>query len=153
MNQFFQFEQDFVASLHCIPMLVRMKLDTCGIKLKLEQWNKFELADRQQLIDQPCNSLAEANDYKQFLTALIAQRTGQSAKALAVDPHPAWENANIVPEAVQTKAASVDQLIQPAQWANLTPIQRFALIKLSRSSHENSNFLPAMQEFGLTSQT
>jgi hypothetical protein len=37
----------------------------------------------------------------------------------------------------------------PEQWAALSPLQRFALIKLSRSSHENSNFLPALKEFQL----
>jgi hypothetical protein len=41
----------------------------------------------------------------------------------------------------------VDLTLQ--QWASLTPLQRFALIKLSRSGHENSNFLPALQEFQL----
>jgi hypothetical protein len=35
------------------------------------------------------------------------------------------------------------------QWASLTPLQRFALIKLSRSSHEDKNFLPALKEFHL----
>ncbi|NEQ62650.1 MAG: nitrate reductase associated protein, partial [Moorea sp. SIO4A1] len=33
--------------------------------------------------------------------------------------------------------------------AELTPIQRFALIKLTRPSHENKNFLPALKEFQL----
>jgi len=38
MADFFEFEADFVDSLRCIPMHVRLKLDTC-IKLKLAQWN------------------------------------------------------------------------------------------------------------------
>jgi hypothetical protein len=33
--------------------------------------------------------------------------------------------------------------------AKLSPAQRFALIKLSRPSHENHNFLPALKEFEL----
>ncbi|WP_439648941.1 nitrate reductase associated protein [Leptolyngbya ohadii] len=33
--------------------------------------------------------------------------------------------------------------------AILTAMQRFALIKLSRSQHENKNFLPALREFNL----
>ncbi|MGB0562374.1 MAG: nitrate reductase associated protein, partial [Spirulinaceae cyanobacterium] len=39
--------------------------------------------------------------------------------------------------------------ISLTQWQALRPDQRFALIKLSRPGHENRNFLPAMQEFGL----
>ncbi len=33
----FDFESDFVASLRCIPMCVRFKLDLCEIKLSLRQ--------------------------------------------------------------------------------------------------------------------
>jgi hypothetical protein len=149
MSYFFQFEQDFVDGLRCIPMSVRLKLDTCGIKLKLEQWNRFSRADRQELLDRPCVAVGEVLDYHQFLQDLIQQRTGQPAQPLAVDPNPDWLNADQIPVTVQHKAAAVDFWLSPEQWAKLAPIQRFALIKLSRSSHENSNFLPALQEFGL----
>jgi hypothetical protein len=149
MAYFFQFEQDFVDGLQCIPMAVRLKLDTCGIKLKLDQWNHFSRSDRQELLDRPCMALGEVLDYRQFLQNLIERRTGQAAQSLAVDPNPAWLNADQIPEAVQQKAAAVDFWLSPEQWAKLSPIQRFALIKLSRSSHENSNFIPALQEFGL----
>ncbi|MBE9032033.1 nitrate reductase associated protein [filamentous cyanobacterium LEGE 11480] len=149
MSQLFQFEQDFVASLRCIPMQVRLKLDTCGVKLKLEQWNHFTLDDRQQLLDRPCSTIAEAQSYRNFLHDLIRQRTGQTAKDLAVDPHPAWLNSEVIPDSVQTKSASVDIELSLEQWQKLQPLERFALIKLSRSNHENSNFTPALKEFGL----
>jgi hypothetical protein len=42
--------------------------------------------------------------------------------------------------------------ITAQQWEKLTPLQRFALIKLSRSGHENKNFPKAMAEFNLLSQ-
>lgn len=32
---YFQFEADFIQTLRCIPLSVRYKLDTCGVKLKL----------------------------------------------------------------------------------------------------------------------
>jgi hypothetical protein len=35
------------------------------------------------------------------------------------------------------------------QWETLTPLQRFALIKLGQPSHESHNFLPALREFEL----
>nr|WP_319421691.1 nitrate reductase associated protein [Pleurocapsa sp. FMAR1] len=35
------------------------------------------------------------------------------------------------------------------KWENLTQMQRFVLIKLSRSNHENRNFIPALKEFHL----
>ncbi len=150
MPEFFEFEADFVDSLRCIPMQVRFKLDTCGIKLKLPQWNKFNQRDRELLVELPCQSPAEIQTYRTTLEALIQQRSGEPASTLTVDPTPPWLDATIVPVAVSQKAAETGIAIAPDQWAELSPLQRFALIKLSLSNHENSNFFPALQEFGLT---
>jgi hypothetical protein len=46
-------------------------------------------------------------------------------------------------------AQTAEMALSLEQWASLLPLQRFALIKLSRSNHENHNFVPALQEFGL----
>jgi hypothetical protein len=66
---------------------------------------------------------------------------------LPIDPHPAWEDINTIPDSVQKKSEEIGVNITVEVWASLTNLQRFALIKLSRSSHENKNFLPALQEF------
>jgi hypothetical protein len=149
MAEFFQFESDFVESLRCIPMQVRFKLDTCGVKLKLHQWNKFSESDRLQLVEAPCDTEAEIQEYRSRLHQLIEQRTGEAASDLPIDPNPDWNNADTIPDSVQVKSHEVGSMIQSTQWASLTPLQRFALIKLSRSGHENSNFLPALKEFHL----
>jgi hypothetical protein len=141
---FFQFEQDFVESLRCIPMQVRYKLDSCGIKLKLHQWNQFTQSDREVLVTQPCDSV-----YGEMLKTLIRDRTGETAAELAIDPSPPWLDGTTIPESVQTKAEAVGVTLQAEQWDTLAPLKRFALIKLSRSGHENNNFLPALQEFGV----
>jgi hypothetical protein len=145
---FFKFEQDFVASLRCIPMQVRYKLDTCGIKLKLHQWNHLTQADREALLNEPCdpNSLAT---YRAMLEKMILDRTGETASTLAIEDAPAWHSVDGIPESVQRKSQEVGVSLQRQQWAGLNPLERFALIKLSRSGHENNNFLPALQEFDL----
>jgi hypothetical protein len=147
MTNFFQFESDFVESLRCIPMQVRMKLDTCGIKLKLQDWNKFTAEERQQLVDLPCAIASEVETYRQFLNQLVIEQTGLPAKDLPVEDMPAWMDDTNIPIAVQEKSQELGATIAPSQWQTLTALQRFALIKLSRSSHENSNFLPALKEF------
>ena len=58
-------------------------------------------------------------------------------------------DATNIPPSIQEKVKEIGTNITSHQWVGLTPLQRFALIKLSRSSHENKNFLPAMQEFNL----
>jgi hypothetical protein len=148
MTVFFKFESDFVESLRCIPMVVRFKLDTCGIKLKLEQWHRFMEGDRQQLVQRPCETAQDIAAYRDYVSGLVLLYTQTTASELAIDAHPAWLNALSIPESVQEKASSVGASFQLAQWQALEPLQRFALIKLSRSSHENRNFLPALQEFG-----
>lgn len=149
MTRFFQFEADFIDSLRCIPMQVRYKLDTCGIKLKLPEWNQFNQEDRQALIDRPCTTPEEIQDYRQWLQNLVVQYTGKPASELPVEDNPAWMNAATVPASVREKANEFGVMLSSEQWANLPPMERFALIKLSRSSHENRNFLPALKEFHL----
>lgn len=149
MTHFFQFEADFVDSLRCIPMQVRMKLDTCGVKLKLQHWHQFTVQERQSLVEMPCTTPEEIQLYRQYLQQQVIEHTGTPASDLPVDTHLAWMDETTIPPIVQEKAQEVEVSITSQQWATLTPEQRFALIKLSRPSHENQNFLPALKEFQL----
>jgi hypothetical protein len=149
MTQFFQFEADFVDSLRCIPMQVRFKLDTCGVKLKLPDWYRLTQAERQELVERPCMTEPEIAAYRTHLRQLVQAHTGERPADLPALSDPDWLNATTIPDSVQLQAEAVQQSISLEQWTNLTPLQRFALIKLSRSQHENKNFLPAMQEFHL----
>lgn len=144
---FFEFESDFVNDLRCIPMQVRLKLDTCGVKLKLHHWHQFSPTERETLVNQPCETPEEITAYKNHLQNLVIQQTGEAAKELEIAPHPPWLNSEEIPKQLQEKASEFEIEIKPEQWQNLTPLQRFALIKLSRPSHENKNFYPALKEF------
>jgi hypothetical protein len=148
MTEFFQFEADFVESLRCIPMQVRMKLDTCGIKLKLSHWHEFSQEQRQQLVSLPCDTSEAIQSYHQVLQNLIQDKIGTPASQLPVEENPAWLDS-LVPEITQEKASNSGVTITPEQWSNLSPVQRFALVKLSRPGHESKNFLPALKEFGI----
>lgn len=149
MTNFFGFEADFVDSLRCIPMQVRMKLDTCGVKLKLAHWHQFTQQERQVLVEMPCVTESEIQSYKSYVQQVVIKYTGTPASALSIDAHPAWMNATTIPDSIQEKVLELGASITSEQWAALNPEQRFALIKLSRPSHENQNFFPALQEFKL----
>ena len=146
---FFEFEADFVEALRCIPMQVRLKLDTCGIKLKLQDWNHFTQAERQTLVELPCRTSAEILAYREQLNQTVIKHTGKPGTDLPVDENPPWMDAATIPESVAEKSQELGLTITSQQWSNLQPLQRFALIKLSRSSHENKNFIPAVKEFHL----
>ncbi|MEL7039316.1 MAG: nitrate reductase associated protein [Cyanobacteria bacterium J06592_8] len=149
MTHFFKFEDDFVTSLRCIPMIVRYKLDTCGVKLKLAHWNQFPQSDRQILVEQPTTTPEEINHYRKLLQQFVENYSDIPLKDLPIEENPAWLDRQNIPETVRQKAEEMGIKITLEQWQNLTPLQRFALIKLSRPSHENQNFLPAVQEFNL----
>ncbi len=146
---FFEFEADFVESLRCIPLGVRYKLDTCGIKLKLDHWHRLTPAERSSLVTLPCDTPETIAHYGSYLQGLVTHYTDEPAKTLTIEENPPWLNTQEIPVLVLEKANAVGRSLSLENWSTLTPLQRFALIKLSRSSHENRNFLPAIQEFGI----
>ncbi len=151
-HRIFGFEADFAHDLHCIPMVVRFKLDRCGIKLSLRQWSRFGGENRAALLIRRCDTEKEVSSYRQALMDLVGSCGGGAVVWLEADPAPAWVGDAQVPLTVTEQAARSG--IRPpsaSQWSRLAVIERFALLKLARSNHDNENFLPAMREFGLIS--
>ena len=127
-----------------------MKLDQVGIKLSLKQWNKLSVEGRRQLVERPCDESAQMESYKQYLTALIEKFTKTAVEPAPIDASPPWADVAVVCERICAWARTVG-VAPPTleQWAALTPLQRFALFKLTRPGHSNDNFIPAMREFSL----
>lgn len=149
-KNYFRFEEDFVEdNVRCIPMIVRFKLDACGIKLKLSEWSKMTVDERENLATMPCDSFEEILDYRFYLKELIFKRTGAEATELPVLVNPAWARLDEIPFPLQEKLREFEWSISLKQWKNLSDLQRFALLKLSYPSHENRNFPRAMKEFNL----
>ena len=149
-TRLFAFESDFVATLRCVPMAVRFKLDRCGVKLSLRQWSRFTVEDRHRLLLAPCETQSEADSYRATLVALIAERTGEVAVSLPEPSGDEWRQSARTPNAVACFAVSIGlQPLSDRQWRSLSDLERFALLKLSRDNHDNVNFLPALREFNL----
>ncbi len=148
-STFFGFEADFVDSLRCIPMAVRMRLDVAGVKLKLNEWSKLGQAERLALAKNPCRAAPEIDAYKEGLSRLVEKTSGSRPSMLLDLPDPVWEDAERIPSQILDQARSLGLDLPASAWSSLSPLQRFALSKLSRPGHENRNFLPAMREFGL----
>jgi hypothetical protein len=131
-------------------MAVRFKLDLCGVKLALRQWSRLSPDDRLGLLMSPCDTPAEAADYRARLVRLIGEKAGGEVKPLPEGSTVPWEEGERTPQAVAAFAATV-AVAAPSDraWSRLTPLQRFVLLKLSRDNHDNVNFRPALEEFGL----
>lgn len=145
---YFKFEEDFVEDgVRCIPMIVRYKLDACGIKLKLNEWSKMNLEDRNMLAETPCHSSEEIKTYRTLVLDVVRNRCHQEATPLAIDHDPLWAQLNNVPKLLQDKIAEFNIQISLEHWKTLKTLQRFTLIKLSAGGHEHKNLLKALEEF------
>lgn len=150
---YFLFEKDFVDNgVRCIPMVVRYKLDTVAIKLSLKQWSDFSVDERVQLALRPCTTTNDIEAYTIYLVDLIHKRSAEKPVWLLTDTHPEWHRLDVLPSVLLERLRDSKMSLTLSQWASLTAMQRFALIKLSRSRHEHKNFPKAMKEFGLVAE-
>lgn len=149
--EYFRFEEDFMEdNMRCIPMIVRLRLDTVGIKLPLRLWSRLNMAERTLLAALSCNSAREETEYKNILLTFGRKYSNEPLSILPVATNADWNRADCIPGIVREKFIQCGQEINPGQWKRLSVLQRFALVKLSRPGHESKNFGKAIAEFGLS---
>lgn len=149
--EYFEFEEDFIEhNMRCIPMIVRLKLDLSGIKLKLSEWCRFSTKERIALATLATDNDQQVRRYASLLITMIHRYTGKAATMLPIDNTPDWNNMQTIPQIFldQLQAWQI-QKITLKQWQMFSTLQRFALLKLCRPGHENENFPKAAAEFGL----
>ncbi|MGH8503163.1 MAG: nitrate reductase associated protein [Gammaproteobacteria bacterium] len=147
-SYFFGFETDKERRLVLIPMSIRLKLDTVELKISLKQWQQLPGPIRRTGLEMPCDLQSQVDAYRAYLT-----RTAACYMREAIEPvspaEPVWRDDAVIPAAI-SEAALAHGLtpITPEQWRQLTTLQRYALIKLSRKGHTR-NLPAAWAEFGL----
>jgi hypothetical protein len=148
-DRIFGFESELEANLTFMPMTVRFKLDKCGIKLSLAEWQRMPEHRRRELLRVPCDNVAAVANYRRVLCSFVRESSGTEPPTISDADHPLWMDGDI-PEQL-TKAAEAIGLAAPApaRWRALTALERFALVKLSRDGRDHRNLEPALREFGL----
>jgi hypothetical protein len=148
----FRFEADFTGDLRCIPMAVRRKLDLAGVKLKLQHWSELGDAERQELLAWGDDGAA-IEALRAHLLARTASLSAGQAKEL---PRPGgdepWQQADQLPAELAASCAQLGLELRSEGWAELSELQRFALVKLSHPGHEHRNLPRALTEFGLLAE-
>jgi hypothetical protein len=148
--EYFDFEKDFMEdNIRCIPMIVRFKLDACGIKLKLKEWSKMDQEERENLALLPIDEGSQLKAYLEYLEKTVIYHTGEKPTSLE-QQNLLWTETDQLPLPILNKLKELNQEITLAQWKSLSVLKRYALLKLSRPGHENRNFPKALKEFGLT---
>jgi hypothetical protein len=144
----FQFEADFMEDgLRCIPMAARLRLDLCGVKLRLSEWSKMTDTEKTIVTCWPSDRAGAIETCREYLKALVLERTDKEATMIETEENPVWTDISSVPGVVQQKMIEFDWELPLGEWQAFTELQRFALIKLTRPGHENRNFPRAVLEF------
>ncbi|PLZ01718.1 hypothetical protein CY652_14905 [Burkholderia sp. WAC0059] len=148
----FRFEVESSENLTFIPMAVRFNLDRFGLRISLDQWQLLPYEDRRLLARFPVDDAdvqIEPN-FDHALFEMLRTHAGVEPEWFSPEASPAWRDTAAVPEGIAHQAGLAG-LAAPdvAQWARLTPFQRYVLAKLSRKPKANHDFVPAMREFGL----
>jgi hypothetical protein len=144
----FGFEADFTASLRCIPMAVRRKLDLAGVKLKLQHWSELDEAERAALLAW-ADDAAAIEALRGHLLVRTAGLSAGQAKELPRPNREPWQQATAIPALLAASCAQLGLGVRSEGWAELNELQRFALVKLSHPGHEHRNLPRALAEFGL----
>lgn len=149
--EYFDFEKDFMDDgIRCIPMIVRFKLDACGIKLKLKEWNKMELGEREDFANLFIDTVENLDAYRSYVEQTIARLTSENPTYLSPNQkNSTWMMTDQIPDQVREKLRELRVELGVNQWATLSDLKRYTLLKLSRPGHENRNFPKALKEFGL----
>jgi hypothetical protein len=152
LTRLFAFENDFGDRLACLPMAVRYKLDAAGIKLHLKEWTGLPDGQRRELLAWTCASEKDLSGFAERIKTLVEARTGRAPDVFAPVEHPEWLDGRRVPQAVHERAEALGITLSLVDWARLTPLQRFALVKLSRPKHDAQKLRPALEEFGVAAR-
>ena len=144
-NHYFNFEDDFIKDLRCIPLCVRRKLDLIGIKLKLTHWQEFNLTEKTKIVNWP-DTKKELFELKIFLKKITSNSKYGEAKEIEISSNQPWQDKNKVPEQVLKLALERGINISTEKWKNLNELDRFAFCKLIRPNHEHSNLDKALVE-------
>ena len=144
-NHYFNFEDDFIKDLRCIPLCVRRKLDLIGIKLKLTHWQEFNFIEKTKIVNWP-DTKKELFDLKIFLKKITSNSKYGEAKEIEISINQPWQDKKKVPEQVLKSAIERGINISIEEWRNLNELDRFAFCKLIRPSHEHHNLDKALVE-------
>jgi hypothetical protein len=149
MYKRFDFEGDIHASLSCVPLTVRRKLDLAGLKISLEGWQRLSREERLALCHLPVDADAEIEVYREVMRGFCQQR-GVACKPLddAMARTRAWNSAN-VPAGLHERAADLGATLNDPAWGNLDEESRYALVKLADPKRTPEKLQAALVELGL----
>ena len=142
-EQIMGFERAIDSECRQIPMVVRMKLDLCGLRMGLGAWQRLSDADKASLIEAQVDDQAAPDGFRALLEQLCGKEALSPLSPEHLDARAAWLTGDVTPP--QVTAAMAKQEID-LDWARLEVFPRYVLNHLaSREAWEK--FSSAVLEF------
>jgi len=145
----FEFEGEVHASLDCVPLTVRRKLDLAGVKISLDGWQRLARTERLSLCHLPVDSDGDLAVYREVMAG-FCERNGVATKPLhdpMVDGRQ-W-NEPAVPSPLRERARTLGAALDDARWSALDEESRYALLKLADPKRTPEKLQAALIELGL----
>ena len=146
MMRQFDFEAEIYESLSCLPMTARRKLDRLGLKISLEQWQKFSRAERLMICHAPASTSEECEVLSLFIQEVAVARSGSQARPLSDESRHEAEPVSEPPPALVANANTLGVALTNREWGRLDDDERYALIKLGGVTRPSHNFRAALRE-------
>lgn len=142
----FDFEAEIYQSLSCLPMAARRKLDRLGLKISLEQWQRFSRGERLMICHAPAASPEECDTLKLFIDEIATARTGIPPRPLSDESRKEAEPPMEPPRALVANAQALGIELTGRVWKQLDDDERYALVKLGGTPRPSHNFKAALAE-------
>lgn len=141
----FDFEREADPDFQWIPYVVRMKLDLCGLKIGLAQWQALPLQVRQSFLEGPAESSLEIEQFAIRLRAELSAAGQQPPEPLAEARRAAvesWKEPCPAPPAVAAALASQGLA---DRWSRFDRLGRYLVYTLA-TKQETVRLASALKE-------
>lgn len=147
MMRQFKFEAEMQATLACVPMAVRRKLDRVGVKVGLEQWKALGRGERLAICHLPVELPDEREALRLFIAEAVRRACGEEPRALDEAQRAVADPPRNLPAELTASARAAGVPLDQAAWDRLDADERYALIKLGGSTRHSHNLAAALAEF------
>lgn len=146
-ERIFDFESGYSADLHFLPMAMRYRLDLAGIKIGLKAWMGIPVHDRFALAAYPIAPGDGAAGFKEEAARVLFANAREQIESIPKADPEEWGISIRPPEPVRLACEIAGMSMETDAWKRLGELQRYALLKLSKSRREPEAFGRAWREF------
>lgn len=148
MYRCFAFEGEVHASLDCVPLVVRRKLDLAELKISLAGWQTLSRAERLALCHLPVDTEGDLAVYIEVLRGFAARAEVDLPPLPGPRVHrAAWSSAAVCAQLRARLGAARD----PGENVidGLTEEERYAIFKLADPKREPAKLTALLRELGI----